>query len=184
MSDLIARNYAEALLALAGKAKDIEGYGSNIDQLAMSVTEDATLRNFLASPKVSAADKSNVITKAFEGRVPSPFLRFLQALLRNRRQNLIPSIATEFNKLVDESENRMHVQVTVARDADKKTTDGIARELSRMYGKTVVPHVNVNPAILGGMIARVGDTVLDGSVRKRLSTLRTKMLARRSNAAN
>ena len=184
MSDLIARNYAEALLSLARAAEDLPGWGNNIDQLAMSVQNDATLRNFLASPKVSAADKSRVITKAFQDRVPSPFLRFLQALLRNRRQNLIPAIATEFNKLVDESENRMHVQVTVARDSDKKTTDGIARELSRMYGKAVVPHVTVNPDILGGMIARVGDTVLDGSVRKRLSTLKTKMLARRSNAAN
>ena len=184
MSSLVARNYAEALIALARKADDLKGWGNNIDQLAASVQEDATLRNFLASPKVSAADKSRVITKAFQDRVPSPFLRFLQALLRNRRQMLIPEIATEFNRLVDEAENRLHVQVTVAREPDKKTTASIARELSRMYGKTVVPHVTVNPAILGGIVARVGDTVLDGSVRKRLSTLKTKMLARRSDASN
>ena len=184
MSDLVARNYAEALLSLARKANDLKGWGNNIDQLAMSVREDVGLRNFLSSPKVSAADKSAVFTKAYQDRVPSPFLRFLQSLFRNRRQMLIPQIADEFNKLVDEAENRMHVQVTVARDADKKTTDTIARELSRMYGKKVIPHVTVNPAILGGMVARVGDTVLDGSVRKRLATLKTKMLARRSDAAS
>lgn len=180
----VARNYAEALVTLARKADDLEGWGNNIEQLAAAFRGDAALRNFLESPKVSAVERSDVVTKAFQDRVPSPFLRFLQALLRNRRQMLIPQIATEYHSLVDETENRMHVQVTVAREPDDRTTKRIGKELSRMYGKTVVPHVTVNPTILGGMVARIGDTVIDGSVRKRLSTLRNKMLARRSSAAN
>lgn len=180
----IARNYAEALVTLAGKADDLEGWGNNIEQLAVAFREDAALRNFLESPKVSAIQRNDVVTKAFQDRVPSPFLRFLQALLRNRRQMLIPQIAAEYHNLVDETENRMHVQVTVARETDARTIKGIGKELSRMYGKTVVPHVTVNPAIIGGMVARIGDTVIDGSVRKRLSTLRNKMLARKSSAAN
>ena len=180
----VARNYAEALVTLAKKADDLDGWGNNIEQLASAFREDASLRNFLESPKVSAVERNDVITKAFQDRVPSPFLRFLQALLRNRRQMLIPQIAAEFHNLVDESENRMHIQVTVAREPDDKTVKSIAKELGRMYGKTVVPHVTVNPAILGGMVARIGDTVIDGSVRKRLSTLRGKMLARKSSAEN
>lgn len=173
----IARNYAEALLALARKAKDLDGWAEMISDFAAAVEQDATLRRFLESPRVSAAQKDEVITKAVQDRVPKLFLEFLRALLRNRRQMLIPEIAVEFANLVDESAGRVHARVTVAKETSAEENNVIARELSRAVGKDVVPHMNVNPAILGGVVVRIGDTVMDGSVRRRLATLRRRMLA-------
>lgn len=171
----IARNYAEALLALAKKAKDLDGFGESINGVAMAMQSDITLRRFLAAPQISADQKNAVILKAFGPKLPRMVVLFLQKLVDNRRQLLIPHIATEYNALVDEVEGRVHAQVTVAREPGTGEGEEIAAQLSRAFATTVVPHISVNPAILGGIVVRVGDRVMDGSVRRRLTTLRQRV---------
>jgi F-type H+-transporting ATPase subunit delta len=174
----IARNYAEALLMLARKADDLPAWGRLIDDVANAMERDDRLRRFLEAPQVSADEKNAVLSKAYEDRAPRLFLRFLQRLVMNRRQMLIPDIANEYRDLVDEVEGRIHAQVTLARDVDEEQRAAIARHLSHTLGKTVVPQVRINPNILGGIIVRVGDRVMDGSVRRRLGILRNRMLAK------
>ena len=174
----IARNYAEALLALARKANDLDGWGESISGVATAVQSDVRLQNFLAAPQVASTQKSAVIAKAFADRLPRQMVRFLQKLIDNRRQLLIPEIAVEYGNLVDEAEGRLHAQVTTARETSDGERERIAAELSRAFARTVVPHIHVNPAILGGVVVRVGDRVMDGSVRKRLATLRARVMGR------
>jgi F-type H+-transporting ATPase subunit delta len=175
----IAKNYAEALLELAQRAGDLRGWGEMLDQVADGMESDRRLRTFLESPRVSAQRKNEILQKAYGGQLPRNFLRFLQALVNHRRQMLVPVIAHTYHDLVDQVEGRIHASVTVAREADESDRAVVTKQLSRMLGKDVVPHFHVNPGILGGVVVRVGDTVLDGSVRRRLATLRTKMLAAR-----
>jgi F-type H+-transporting ATPase subunit delta len=175
----IARNYAEALLDLAKKANDLDGWGLAINGVASAMETDARLQNFLAAPQVSSAQKSAVLGKAFATKLPRNMVRFLQKLVQNRRQMLIPHIALEYGNLVDEISGRIHAQVTVSREASEADTNAIAAQLSRAFSKTVVPHVSVNPAILGGVVVKVGDRVLDGSVRKRLKTLKARIVSAR-----
>jgi F-type H+-transporting ATPase subunit delta len=78
--------------------------------------------------------------------------------------------------LVDAAEGRMHARVTVAMEQSDAEKQAIATRLSTLFAKDVIPHLTVDPAIMGGVIVHVGDTVLDGSVRKRLATLRRRML--------
>lgn len=172
----IARNYAETLLELARRADDLRGWGELIDGVADAMQRDRTLYVFLESPRVSASQKNQVIEKAFASQLPRTFVRFLQALVNHRRQMLVPAIAREFHDLVDEVEGRVHASVTVAEDADATQRQVIAERLSAAFGKEVVPHFAVNPALLGGVVVRVGDIVLDGSVRRRLATLRSRMV--------
>ena len=174
----IAKNYAEALLDLAQKDGDLAKWGRLIDQFAEAMNSDAKLAGFLASPRIAASDKNKVLGQALEGQVPATFLKFLQAMVRNRRQLLIPMVATEFHALVDIVENRVHAAVTVAKSVSEADQKSIAERLSKVVGKTVVPHFYVNPAVLGGLVVRVGDTVLDGSVRRRLARLKSQMLGR------
>ena len=173
----IGRNYAEALLSLAKKSDDVEEWGALLDAIAQAMRDDQTLRTFLESPKLSAAHKIEILEKALNRRVPKLFLRYIETVIQKRRQMLIPAIAIEYQALIDESENRLHANVTVAREPAEPEKDALARQLSRLFGKKVVPHISQNPAILGGVIIRVGDTVMDGSVRKRLSVLKQRMLA-------
>jgi F-type H+-transporting ATPase subunit delta len=176
----IARNYAEALLELARRAGDLQAWGQAVDDVANAVQSDRTLRLFLESPRVSAAEKNRIIGRAFDGQLPRLFVRFLQSLVSHRRQMLLPQIAREYHGLVDQVEGRLHANVTVASETSPAERRAIAAELSRAYGKDVVPHVTVNPSILGGIVVRIGDTVLDGSVRRRLATLRSRMLSQKA----
>ncbi len=174
----IARNYAEALIELARRAEDPAGWGKLIRDVASGMQQDATLSLFLESPKISEAQKNEILFEALGDRVPRHFLRFLQTLVRKRRQMLIPEIAVEYDSLLDIHEGRLHANVTVAREMSADDENKIAEQLTRVIGKSVVPHMHVNPAILGGVVVRIGDTVMDGSVRKRLSRLKGHMLAR------
>jgi F-type H+-transporting ATPase subunit delta len=172
----ISRNYAETLLILAKKDGQQEQWGNLIDMIGVAMREDRTLKTFLESPKIAASQKIEILARALGKRVPPLFLRFLQTVVTKRRQMLIPVIASEYRALIDESEDRVHANVTVAREPAEPEKDALARQLSRVLGKRVVPHITLNPAILGGLIVKIGDTVMDGSVRRRLATLRSRML--------
>lgn len=174
----IARNYAETLVSLAQRADDLDGWGTMINEFSDAVERDARLRAFLSTPRMSAKGKVEIITQAFNDRLPRLFVRFLAAVIQNRRQHLIPQIAAEYGLLVDELQGRVHARVTVAREPDEKLQGRIESQLGKITGKTVVPHFVVKPEILGGMIARIGDTVMDGSLARRLDALRGRMLGR------
>jgi F-type H+-transporting ATPase subunit delta len=173
----IGRNYAETLLTLAKKHGQEAEWGALLDAIAVAMQEDRILKTFLESPKLAASQKIEILDKALGKRVPQVFLRFLETVISKRRQMLIPVIASEYHALIDESEDRVHANVTVAREPAEQEKDALAKHLSRVLGKRVVPHISLNPAILGGLIVKVGDTVMDGSVRRRLATLRSRMLA-------
>lgn len=173
----IARNYAETLLALAQKAEDPRGWGKMLADVSAAMGSDATLRRFLESPKVSADQKKEILGKAFADRAPRLFVRYLQALVTNRRQMLIPVIVTEYFALLDAVENRVHAEVTLAKAPSEDETTAIAASLGKTLGKEVVAHVRVDPGIIGGVVVKFGDTVMDGSVKRRLTMLRTRMIA-------
>lgn len=172
----IARNYAEALLELAKRAKDLRGWGSLLQGIADAMRRDAKLRAFLETPRVDAATKNAVLRRALTDRAPAKFVRFIESVVSHRRQMLIPAIAIEYADLVDLAENRLHANVTVARETDAKSSAMIAERLSKVFRKEVVAHVSVDPRIVGGVVVRVGDTVMDGSVRRKLAILRRQML--------
>jgi len=169
------RNYADALLSLARKANDADGWGGMLRQIASAIESDTTLQRFLESPRISALVKMGVLEKALSDRVPHVMLRWLQAVARNRRLMLLPTIADEYDTLLDESANRVHARLTFAREPDVNDATDIAARLSTVLGKTVVPHVLIDPAVMGGVVVRVGDTVMDGSVRRRLQVMRRRM---------
>jgi F-type H+-transporting ATPase subunit delta len=172
---VVARNYAEALLALARKAGDVPGWGRMMQEVADAVANDAQLRAFLESPRVPADRKNAALGRAFQDRYPRLLVRFLQTMITKGRQRQIGAVAREYAALVDEAEGRVHAQVTLAQAPSDADRAAIAATLSQRLGKQVVPHVSVRPEILGGVIVRVGDRVMDGSVRRRLGRLRHQL---------
>jgi F-type H+-transporting ATPase subunit delta len=172
----IAKNYAEALFDSAERSKQAERYGDLIEGLAGAIESDTRVKTVLESPQVTKAQKRDILTKALAGRAPDPFVRFLGAVIKRGRQGIFAAIAREYLALVDVKMNRVHAGVVVARKPDEKLQKEIAAALSRAVGKTVVPHFRQDPAILGGVIVRMGDRVMDGSLRRKMLVLRRKML--------
>lgn len=173
--ETVARNYAETLFSLAERHEGLEVFGEAVEEVARLLEEDPKFRLFLETPRISDADKKEVVRHAFEGRVPENLVRFLLITIDKRRQRLLRKIASEYHTLLDEHFGREHVEVTVARPLDDDTLKTISERLSRVLGKEAVPHVRTKPAILGGVVIRTGDTIYDGSVRRRLESMRRRL---------
>jgi F-type H+-transporting ATPase subunit delta len=172
----IARNYAEALFAVGERFEATEPYAQLLDAFAGAVETDLQIRVMLESPRVPKGQKLVVLDRALEGRVPAPFLRWVEALVRRGRQTLIGAINREYQALMDIKLNRVHAGVTLARRADPAMRDEIVRRLSEALEKEVIPHFREDPTLLGGVVVRIGDTLIDGSVRQRMAQLRRQML--------
>ena len=172
----IARNYAEALFTSGEKTGAAERYGHLLEAVAGAIASDDKIQAVLATPQVSKPQKQAILSKALEGRAPEPFIRFLGAVIRRGRQNMIGAISREYLALVDIKLDRVHAGVTIARAPDEKLKKEISQRLSQVFGKTVLAHFRTDRAILGGLIVRMGDRVMDGSLRRKLVVLRRQML--------
>ncbi len=172
----VARSYAEALFEAGERHGQLDAFTEAVDGLARLLDSEPKLRAFLDSPQVETGEKKGVLRRVLADRVPPLFLNFLMVVLDKRRQRLIREIAREYHALLDERLGRLHVQVTLAREPDEQEEREIATELSRVLDRQVIPHVQVNPEILGGIVVRYGDRVLDGSLRRRLVSLRRRLV--------
>jgi F-type H+-transporting ATPase subunit delta len=176
---IIARNYAETLLALArreGGDQAVDTYGSALEEVAELLRREPRIREFLETPRVSTDDRKRAIRATFGGRVPEPFLRFLLVVLDKRRQALLGEIAQEYTALVDALRGRVRARITLAREGDAALREEIVRSLEQRLGKTVVATFASDPALIGGVVIRVGDQLYDGSLRRRIGGLRRRMM--------
>lgn len=173
----IARNYAEALFALAEKGGRVQQFADLIDAVAQGVAAAPTVEAVLMSPRVTKAEKARLFAEALKD-APREFVLFLQGVIRRGRQGLLADIAQEFHGLHDLKLNRVRAAVTVAHPVDEALRKRIAEQLTAVMGRVVLPHFTEDPAILGGVVVRVGDRVFDGSVRRRMTVLRRSLLSR------
>jgi F-type H+-transporting ATPase subunit delta len=177
---IIARNYAETLFALAkrhGGQQGIEEYLRAVDEVAELLRQEPRVREFLESPRVDVEAKQRALRASFAGRVPEMFLRFLLVVVEKRRQGLLREIAEAFHALVNEAYGRVPATITLAQAPDPALQQEIVAALQQRLGKVVVPTFHVDPELIGGLVVRVGDQILDGSLRSRLGALRRRMLA-------
>ena len=173
----ISRNYAEALFTLGDKSGRLEEYAGLLEALAAAIDHSPQVEAVLMSPNVPKAKKAALVGDALAG-APRDFVLFAQAVVRRGRQGWFGDIAREYGALVDVRFNRLRAAVTVAREPDARLRESIRAELSRVFGKEVLPTFVVEPAILGGTVVKVGDRIFDGSIRRKLGRLRRQLLAR------
>jgi F-type H+-transporting ATPase subunit delta len=176
-NETVARNYAEALFELGGRSGNVERYADLIDAVAAAVETTPRVQAVLMSPRVPKSEKARILGDAVRG-TPREFGLFLQALVRRGRHRILREIASEYLVLLDQKLQRVRAGVTLARKPDEKQKRAIQERLSRQLSKEVIAAFSVDPEILGGAIVRLGDRVLDGSVRRRMTKLRRQLLVR------
>lgn len=174
--ETVARNYADTLFELARRHHGLDAFAEGIDTVARSLDENPRFRLFLETPRIADTDKKKVVRKIFGDELPAPLVRFLLITIDKRRQRLLRAIAREYAARLDEHEGRAHVEVTLARPVDDATRALLADRLTKLLGKRAIPHVRVKPAILGGVVVRAGDTIYDGSLRRRLEGMRRQLM--------
>lgn len=172
----IGRNYAEALFELGEKSGRVEEYAGLLEAIAGAIDSSPRAQMVLMSPKVTKARKGQLLAASLPGAAKE-FVLFLQAVVNRGRQLLLGVMATEYRGLLDQKFNRVRAGVTLAREPDEALKAAVTAALSRALGKEVMATFAVDPDVLGGAVVRVGDRVLDGSVRRRLAHLRRQLLA-------
>jgi F-type H+-transporting ATPase subunit delta len=175
----VARNYAEVLLALAEKAgpKATEGYADLMDAVAAAMETSPQIHAVLLSPRVAKARKASLLAAGLKG-APREFVTFLQMVVKRGRQGLFREISNQYLGLVDLKLNRVRAGITTAKPADAALRKKIVEALTRVIGKEVLGDFQADPALLGGILVRVGDRVFDGSIRRRAVMLKRQLLAR------
>ena len=173
----IARNYAEALFALSETTGRAEEYAGLIEAVAAAITTSPEIEAVLTSPRVPKARKVELVGQALKA-VPVEFMRFVQGVVRRGRQLYFTDIAREYGALVDTKFNRLRATVSLARQPNQALQDSIRAELSRALGKEVHPTFHVDASLLGGTIVKVGDRIFDGSLRRKMASLRRQLLTR------
>jgi F-type H+-transporting ATPase subunit delta len=176
---IIARNYAETLLSLARRHGDeatVDEFARALDDVVTILDREPRVREFLETPQIDSESKKRALRASFAGRAPDLFVRFLMVVVEKRRQTLLRAIAREYAALVDEARGRVRADITLARAADAELEREVVATLERQLGKTVIPNFQVDPELMGGVVIRVGDQVLDGSIRRRVADLRRRLL--------
>ena len=175
-NETIARNYASALFDLAQKHEGLEAFAEGVDTVVGLVDKNPSFRTFLETPRIADRDKKDLLKKVFGEVLPRSFLNFLQVMVDKRRQRLLALVGEEFHALLDAHLGRTHVTVTVAREMDSGAMEDLSKRLSALLGREAIPHVRVKPEILGGVHLKTGDTVYDGTLRRRIKQLRRQLV--------
>ena len=182
---IIARNYADTLLELAhrsGGDSAVDEFGAALEEVTELLRSEPRIREFLETPRITTEERKRAVRTAFEGQVPEPLLRFLLVVVDKRRQTLLPEIAAEYGRRVDELRGRARAHVVLAREADAALQQQIVSTLEKQLGQTVIAEFTVDPSLVGGIVVRVGDRLFDGSIRRRIAGLRRRMNAARARS--
>ena len=168
----MAKRYAKALLEAAAEAGALEQVAADLGALGLHFAAKE-VAGFFANPAVPRARKEAALTAAAERASASPLSVSLLRLLQARqRVGLLPDIARLFRDLVDERTGRVRAEVTVAVPLSVASVEALAARLSAATGRQVHLTPRVDPAVLGGLVARVGSTVYDASLRTQLRRMR------------
>jgi ATP synthase F1 delta subunit len=172
----IAQVYARALFEVAKERDILDEIHDDLRAFATALDENRELAVFFFSPYFSSEEKKNGLERAVTGADPI-FMNFLETLLERHRMPVIFRIRARFEQLWDEENKLLPVEITSSVQLDKEIVAQIGDRIGEQTGQKVELSSKVDPEILGGLVVRVGNFVLDASIRNRLNQLR-KQVAR------
>ena len=180
-SSAAARCYAEALLLLAKEKGNLERVVEELHVVAHVFHTERSIWGIFTSPRIDRQEKEAFIRKAIAGgRVGPEVSGLLVVLVRKGREAIFDNIVDEFIRFRDLEMRRIHMYLHAARVVDDAVRDALTKAVEEVSGKTVVLHERTDPSLISGLVVRVGDVVLDGSLRTRLRTLGTRLAADRT----
>jgi F-type H+-transporting ATPase subunit delta len=178
----IARRYAGAIFDIGMKQNTLDRTLEDVQEIA-KLFSIRKLAYLLREPNIPAERKEKAIRQGLASKVLPTSLNLALLVVQRGLVDLMPNIARELNQLVLDHKNEAKAEVTTATQLDKTTQSQVQHALERMTGKKIMLETRVQPNILGGVVARVGDQVIDGSVERRLKLLQQQLLTGVSTAS-
>ena len=178
----IARRYAGAIFDIGMKQNTLDRTLEDVQEIA-KLFSIRKLAYLLREPNIPAERKETAIRQGLASKVLPTSLNLALLVVQRELVDVMPNIARELNQLVLNHKNEAKAEVTTATQLDKTTQSQVQRALERMTGKKIMLETRVQPNILGGVVARVGDQLIDGSVERRLKLLQQQLLTGVSTAS-
>jgi len=173
---MLARRYAKAIFDLGSAQGGLDKIGADLRTLAKAMKVSAELAQTLSSPAIRRSDRRKVIDALMQHiGVVTTTRNTVYLLLDRERLSALPMISREIDRMIEEKAGRVSAEVTSAKPLDPSQLSQITAALEKLSGKKVTISNRQDPELLGGVVAKVGDTVYDGSLRTQLRTLRDEL---------
>jgi ATP synthase F1 delta subunit len=170
----IARVYARSLFEVAEEQDKLDLVREQLGQFADALDESRELQTFLFSPYFSTEEKKAGLAKAVTD-ADDTVANFFSLLLENHRMPVIFRVRREYDRMWEEANKLLPVEITSAVELDPSVAERIGEEIGRQTGRTVELTSSVDPDVIGGIVVRVGNSIIDASIRTRLENLRKQV---------
>ncbi len=174
-ASVVAR-YARALLQLGNERQQAEAIGTELTGLSEVFDANPALAQRLADPAVSQASRASLLQRIFGGALSQTTMNFLGVLNEKGRLALLAEIIEAYDDLLEEQLGNVEVDVTVAQRLDAGQLEQVRQRVSQALGRTAVVHQYVDESIIGGLVLRVQDKLIDASVRFQLDQMRKRLM--------
>ncbi len=172
----VSRTYAGALLEIAQQKNILPAIEEEMGFLANLVKEDRELMLFLNAPGVSKDSKKELVDKVLAGKLSDVAINFFKVLIDNNRQSLIRDVYQSLVDEIDVINNRQRVKITTSAKLGTDMVQKIKDALAEKFKKVIILDEVIDPKIIGGVVIKVGDLIIDGSLAKDLRNIREKLL--------
>lgn len=167
-----ARRYAKALMDLARRDGVVAEIGVQLQQHDTLLSTDTNLQRILANPSVDMQVKTNILSTILDRTQPAPLMRnFIILLVEKDRIRQLEAIAMHYERMANEALRRVVAQVTSAVELDAQQRQAVSQKIATATQKNVVLETRIDPALLGGVVVRVNNVILDGSLRGQLARM-------------
>jgi len=172
-----ASAYAQALIELADERRELEGTAADLKSLGETLDQSPELQAFFTNPGITIADRDGLIERVITPRVSSLTANFIKLLSSKGKLSILREVGLAFHHLMDARHGKVEVEVKVAKALTQSESEVVRQRISTALKKEAIVHQTVDESILGGIVIRVGDQLIDGSIATQLATIRTRMLA-------
>lgn len=173
----LAHKYSGAIFEIAQEEGKLVEYGKEIDGVRKDFDSVPAVMAFLTNPQIATKDKHDLIRKLYQGELSKNMYNFLLLLVDKHRLALFPAIAAQYHARSNEARGILIADVTTAIPATAAQQKQIADKLAKVTGKTIELRLHEDKKLIGGVVVKIGDRRIDGSVAGRLSALKKELLA-------
>ncbi len=172
MKSIVGRRYAQALLEIAGEKNLVKTFLADFELIEEALNQSKELDLAIASPLIQAEKKAAILKDIFGSKVSKEISTFLHLIAKKGRAGILRQIVTDFKSILDDKNGIVEVDVKSAVELDKVQSDALKQKLDAYTSKNTRIRLSVDKELIGGVTVKIGDTVLDSSIRHQLSQLR------------
>ncbi|MGI6587912.1 MAG: F0F1 ATP synthase subunit delta [Peptococcia bacterium] len=174
-TSVVPRRYAQALLMIATEREALEQYEEELEQFRQGLLANPEVKDFLENPRVLLEEKKKALDLLVKDFASPIIYNFLHLILDKRREGFYLAVIKAYKDYADEARNIVNAEVWSVAELTTKDYQKLQQKLARVTGKNVRLHNIIDTSLLGGIKVKIGDTVIDGSVTKKLSLLKSQL---------